>query len=174
MRKSIYILMLLCLFAPASFADRIGALNSEPDGTPNEEYAYKYIFPNGSLSITNGVATVSIVLLTTPATASTSDTLTEAEINGGIIVMTGDGTTLTLPAITTSMIGKYVSFYVDDATAKHVDTNAADYIVWLGTDLDTGDKLSIAAANEGKMVTLICLDADRWLAKGDLEWTDGG
>ena len=54
--SSFFIIILLLLSSPL-YADRIGALNSEEDGTPGDAYAYKYVWPNGTLSCTDGVCT---------------------------------------------------------------------------------------------------------------------
>uniref|UniRef100_A0A6M3IHW5 Uncharacterized protein n=1 Tax=viral metagenome TaxID=1070528 RepID=A0A6M3IHW5_9ZZZZ len=49
---------IVCLIPVAANAERFGLLFSEPDGSPNEAYAYKLIMPNGSVSVTaGGVAT---------------------------------------------------------------------------------------------------------------------
>ena len=60
MKKIILPVLLICFLfagylAPVS-ADKIGIIAEESDGDPSD-YAYKVKFPNGSLSVTGGVAT---------------------------------------------------------------------------------------------------------------------
>jgi hypothetical protein len=67
--KKPLIVLFLFLFASPAFAVRMGLINSEGDGTPNNVYAYKIIWPNGTISITDGVLTY------TPAAGSGSGDL---------------------------------------------------------------------------------------------------
>jgi hypothetical protein len=55
--KKIAIILTIMAFTFPANADRIGVINSEADGTPGDVYVYKIIWPNGTISITDGVLT---------------------------------------------------------------------------------------------------------------------
>jgi len=109
-------------------------------------------------------------------TISSDTTLTAVAINGGIIPLSGDGTTVTLPDVTTLTVGAFISFWVTDATAKHVKPYANDKFTLLGTALDDGDKLSCAIDKAGDVITLYYLEATGWQALHGTStaWSDGG
>lgn len=156
-----YVILLIALFFMAAIASA-GPPASPPVG-PNTDLTVKSV--SAGLSIHTAIAS-------TPASP-----LTAADIDGGIIPLSGDGTTVILPAVSTlSATGKFVTIYVTDATAKHIDTNANDKITLRGTALDDGDKLSIAVSSSGTMITLYYLDATGWVAPVGTSYnaTDGG
>jgi len=174
MKKSILIVLVFLFFASIVvagqkvFVDPItGEVKSSPSTTKEDlgldtDDDVKF----GSLSAGISIHT----------TISTNTTLEADDINGGIIPLSGDGTTVVMPAVSSALIGKFVSFYVTDATAKHVDVNASDKTTLRGTDLDDGDKLSCVADSAGSMLTLYCIDLTGWIAPSGspFAWTDGG
>ena len=108
-------------------------------------------------------------------TVSTNTTLTTSQISGHMIVLTGDGTTATLPAVSADTVGASAYFYVGDATAKHIDVNGSDLAVLGDTALDDGDKVSIAASSRGDTITFICIDTTGWVVPNPpTSATDGG
>jgi hypothetical protein len=81
--KKFLILFLILLFcASSTFADRIGILNSEVDGTPGDVYAYKMIWPNGTISITNDVLTYTPAAGAGDMTKAVYDTNDNGSIDG--------------------------------------------------------------------------------------------
>ena len=67
LRKLTLLLVLFLFTLSTAHADRLGLLLSEPDGAPADEYAYKMIVPNGTITIANGVATLINAAGTFPA-----------------------------------------------------------------------------------------------------------
>jgi hypothetical protein len=57
LRRLFFIVFFILVFSSPSYAARLGIMNSEGDGTPGDVYAYKVVWPNGTISITNGVLT---------------------------------------------------------------------------------------------------------------------
>jgi hypothetical protein len=57
LRRLFFILLVIFIYASPSQAARLGIMNSEGDGSPGDVYAYKVVWPNGTISITNGVLT---------------------------------------------------------------------------------------------------------------------
>jgi len=117
-------------------------------------------------AITYGISTISI---------SGNTTLTAGQCRGQHIILTGDGTTVTMPAVSGLVGNPECTFMVGDATAKHIDVNASDRVLLRSTALDDGDKVSIGASNTGKMIKFWNNDSDGW-ATGNApgEFTDGG
>ena len=160
----IFILFASAFLIAAGGLHSMWRIDSSGDLTPAKGGAG--ITTTGSVSAGLKVAT----------TISTDTTLTAADITGGLIPLSGDGTKATLPSVATCTAGDFISFWVTDATAKHVDTNAIDLITLRGVALNDGDKASCAAGNAGSIITFYYVEATGWQAfKGTpSEWTDGG
>lgn len=159
--KKIIISLLIFLFPALLFAGGAHFDSKWIDDGTN-------LYPKASgRGVSMGLASTSV---------SSNTTITVTQVTGGLIVLTGDGTTVTMPAVSSATVGKFQSFYVGDATAKHIDSNASDKFTLNGTALDDGDKLSIGASNAGAIITLYCIDTNGWVApKGtDGAWVDGG
>lgn len=106
--SSFFIIILLLLSSPL-YADRIGALNSEEDGTPGDAYAYKYVWPNGTLSCTDGVCTF------TPTFEG------PVSMGGAVFIVTAHGT----PALDTTEV-----FYPGVSTVTVVNNFVVDFAGW--------------------------------------------
>lgn len=102
--------LLFALFALPVGADRIGLLMSEVDGTPGDVYIYKIIMPNGTISITGGVATYT------------------AGAGGGDLLADG-----TVPLTSNWDVGAFqiraLTFYSDQATGTAPFTVASTTVV---------------------------------------------
>ena len=106
---------------------------------------------------------------------SASRFLTNNEVGNSVVVMTGSNTMATLPKAVTSLIGKTITFYIHDSTAKHIDCNDADKIFLRGSQLPLGNKVSIGINFSGKLITFMCIDTTGWITfNAPAEFTDGG
>lgn len=117
--------LVLFLISP-TLADRIGVINSEGDGSPADVYAYKIVWPNGTISIVNGVLTY------TPA-AGAGDVTSVGDCATGAC---GDGS---------SDGGTYIRFYDGDSNYGQISVpNLSSDVIYTmpdsnGTILDNND-----------------------------------
>ncbi len=121
---------------------------------------------------------IAVGIIATTETAT--DTLTAAQVNGGIVSNYGQGaaTTLTLPTAAAGY--NFIVVVGTTGNALHVKAGASDKIYLDGVALDDGDKASLATPALGN--TLTCLtfqtgaSAYDWICTGGggASWTDGG
>lgn len=186
-KRILFIAFVFTTLAIPTHADRIGALLSEPDGDPSNVYAYSIILPNGTISITDGVATYtpdpnptfeSVVMGTSASgLVVTSDAdgvvLTSADW-GKVIWMTGAGE-VAVPDAGASDIGKYITVIVRDASeqVEVVLTDATElFVLTSGTALDAGDESNMSTTSLSR-TTFVYMETGRWYAFGT-PTTDGG
>lgn len=121
---------------------------------------------------------VAVGIIATAETAT--DTLTAAQVNGGIVSNYGQGaaTTLTLPAAAAGY--NFIVVVGTTGNALHIKAGASDKIYLDGTALDDGDKASLATPALGNTLTCFTFQtgasAYDWICTGGggAAWTDGG
>jgi len=92
---AVFLILILCI-PGIVYADRIGMLISEPDGTPDEEYAYILTVPDGTASIANSNLTLNVASAVVPLTIVPSATDPIAiDIQGETNDYTGAGAAVT-------------------------------------------------------------------------------
>lgn len=107
---------------------------------------------------------------------SSNTTLTAAQMKGSLVVLTGDGTVLTLADIDDCDVGDCIRVRVADATAKSIDTtdDADDENFELnGVDMTASYKMAVAASNQGAIAT-ICKEVagKEWIVDANIAFTD--
>lgn len=121
---------------------------------------------------------VAVGIIATAETAT--DTLTAAQVNGGIVSNYGQGaaTTLTLPAAAAGY--NFIVVVGTTGNALHIKAGASDKIYLDGVALDDGDKASLATPALGNTLTCFTFQtgasAYDWICTsgGGAAWTDGG
>lgn len=121
---------------------------------------------------------VAVGIIATAETAT--DTLTAAQVNGGIVSNYGQGaaTTLTLPAAAAGY--NFIVVVGTTGNALHIKAGASDKLYLDGVALDDGDKASLATPALGNTLTCFTFQtgasAYDWICTGGggAAWTDGG
>ena len=103
--------------------DRIGLLVSEADGTPGNVYIYKLVLPNGTVTITSNIGTLSIpVVSDTAYDESTWDANTDAATKNAI----RDKIESVVSSIENLEAAVYKTEYIPIAAMTPTTTNGAE------------------------------------------------
>ena len=161
--------LLLCVvvfFLVAAPISRQGIYTTEIDGSP-VGFAYKVLWPNGSLTLASGIATYTPFVPT--VTDADGFTMTSAQGFGTVIFATGAGT-IVMPPVVAGMAFS-VEVHAASAVVLNPDASGTEDTIRLdGVALSIGDSITGTSAVTD-LAVCVYYAADTWSCR-TTSWTD--